>query len=70
MSLLSFLKLKLAIKERGVTFPTRLVESVQSQCTVPDGQSEQTVFVGRMDFVETKRLREAGLRGTTIMYSI
>jgi len=60
MSLLSFLKLKLAIKERGVTFPTRLVESVQSQCTVPDGQSEQTVFVGRMDFVGNEAFEGGG----------
>ncbi len=51
--------------ERGVT----LVVFGQSQCTVPVGQSEQTVLVGRRDFVE-KRLREAGHRGPTIMYSI
>ncbi len=38
--------------ERGVTFPTRLVVFGQSQCTVPVGQSEQTVLVGRRDFVE------------------
>ncbi len=60
MSLLSFLKLKLAIKERRVTFPTRLVESVQSQCTVPDGQSEQTVFVRRRDFVGNEVFERGG----------
>ncbi len=27
----------------------------QSQCTVPVGQSEQTVLVGRRDFVESDR---------------
>ncbi len=57
-------KLKLAIIERGVIFPTRLVVFGQSQCTVPVGQSEQTVLVGRRDFVE------AGHRGPKIMYSI
>ncbi len=41
----------------------------QSQCTVPVGQSEQTVLVGRRDFVENEA-REAGHRGPTIMYSI
>ncbi len=41
----------------------------QSQCTGSAGQSEQTVLIGRRDFVE-KRLREAGHRGPTIMYSI
>ncbi len=56
--------------ERGVTFLTRLVVFGQSQCTVPVGQSEQTALVGRRGFVETKRLREAGHRGPTIMYSI
>ncbi len=40
--------------ERGVTFPTRLVVFGQSQCTVPAGQSEQTVLVGRRDFVESE----------------
>jgi len=52
--------------ERGVTFSMRLVVFGQSQCTVSVGQSEQTVLVGRRD----KCLREAGHRGTTIMYSI
>ncbi len=42
--------------ERGVTFPTRLVVFGQSQCTVPVGQSEQTVLVGRRDFVENEAL--------------
>ncbi len=41
----------------------------QSQCTGSVGQSEQTVLVGRRGFVE-KHLREAGHRGTTIMYII
>ncbi len=57
-------KLKLAIIERAVIFPTQLVVFGQSQCNVPVGQSEQTVLVGRRDFVE------AGHRGPTIMYSI
>ncbi len=56
--------------ERGVTFPTRLMVFGQSQCTVPVGQSEQTALDGRRDFVENEGLREAGHRGTTIMYSI
>ncbi len=55
--------------ERGVTFPMWLVVFSQSQCTVPAGQSEQTVLVGRRGFVENG-LREAGHRGPTIMYSI
>ncbi len=38
--------------ERGVTFPMQLVVFGQSQCTVPVGQSEQTMLVGRRDFVE------------------
>ncbi len=46
-----FWKMKLAIMERGVTFPTQLVVFSQSQCTVPVGQSEQTVLVGRRVFV-------------------
>ncbi len=49
-----FRKLKLAIMERGVTFPTRLVVFGQSQCTVTVGKSEQTVPVGRRNFVENK----------------
>ncbi len=40
--------------ERGVTFPTWLVVFSQSQCTVPVGQSEQTVLVGSRDFVENE----------------
>ncbi len=47
-----------------------LVVFGQSQCTGSVGQSEQTVLVGRRDFIEMKRLREAGHRGPTIMYSI
>ncbi len=47
-----------------------LVVFGQSQCTVPVGQSEQTALVGMRYFVKTKRLREAGHRGPTIMYSI
>ncbi len=57
--------MKLAIMERGVTFPTRLVVLGQSQCTGSVGQSEQTALVGKEG-----RLREAGHRGPTIMYSI
>ncbi len=40
-----------------------LVVFGQSQCTVPVGQSEQTVLVGRRDFVENKAFE----RGFTIM---
>ncbi len=40
------------IMVRGVTFPTRLVVFGQSQCSGSVGQSEQTVLVGRRDFVE------------------
>ncbi len=54
--------------ERGVTFPTWLVVFGQSQCTGSASQSEQTALVGRRG--KTKRLREAGHRGPTIMYSI
>ncbi len=46
--------MKLAIMESGVTFLTRLLMFGQSQYTVPVGQSEQTAFVGRRDFVENK----------------
>ncbi len=46
-----------------------LVVFGQSQCTVPVGQSEQTVLVGRRDFVENDAF-ERGHRGPTIMYSI
>ncbi len=45
-----------------------LVVFGQSQCTGPVGQSEQTAFVGKRDFVENEA--EAGHRGPTIMYSI
>ncbi len=58
LSLLLYWKLKLAIMERGVTFPTRLVVFGQSQCTVPVGQSEQTVLVERGTLVKMKRLSE------------
>ncbi len=54
LSLHSFLKLKFVIMERGVTFLMQLVVFGQSQCTVPVGQSEQTVLVGRRDFVENE----------------
>ncbi len=46
--------------ERGVTFPTPLVVFSQSQCTVPVGQSEQTVLVGRRDFVENEAFERGG----------
>ncbi len=42
----------------------------QSQCTVPVGQSEQTVLVGRRDFAENEAFERGGHRGPTIMYSI
>ncbi len=32
----------------------------QSQCTVLAGQSEQTVLVGRKDFVENKAFERGG----------
>ncbi len=57
--------MKLALMERGVTFPTSACGVRPSQCTVPVGQSEQTALVGRRDFVETMHLREAGHRGPT-----
>ncbi len=47
--------------ERGVTFTTWLVVFGQSQCTVPVGQSEQTVLVGRRDFVENKAFERWGI---------
>ncbi len=53
--------------EKGVTFQHMHVVFGQSQCTVPVDQSEQSVLVGRRDFVETTRLREVGHRGPTIM---
>ncbi len=40
--------------ERGVTFPSQLAVFGQSQCTLPVGQSEQTVLVGRRGFVENE----------------
>ncbi len=46
--------------ERGVTFPTRIVVFGQSQCTVPVGQSEQTAFVARRDFVENEVFERGG----------
>ncbi len=52
--------MKLPIMERGVTFPSRLVVFGQSQCTVPVGQSEQTVLVGRRDFVENEAFERGG----------
>ncbi len=48
--------------ERG----TWLVVFSQSQCSGSVDQSEQTVLVGRRDFVEN----EAFGKGPTIMYSI
>ncbi len=53
-------KLKLAIMERGVTFPMRLVVFGQSQCTGSVGQSEQTALVGRRDFVENEAFERGG----------
>ncbi len=46
--------------ERGVTFPTRLVVISQSQCTGSVGQSEQTVLVGRREFVENEAFEKGG----------
>ncbi len=46
--------------ERGITFPTRLVVFGLSQCTVIAGQSEQTVLVGRRDFVENNAFQRCG----------
>ncbi len=46
--------------ERGVTFLTRLVVFGQSQCTVPVGQSEQTVLVRRRGFVENEVFERGG----------
>ncbi len=46
--------------ERGVTFPMWLVVFGQSQCTVPVGQSEQTVLVGRRGFVENEAFERGG----------
>ncbi len=48
------------IMERGVTFPAQLVMFDQSKCTVSTGQSEQTVRVGRRDFVENKVFERGG----------
>ncbi len=45
---------------RGVTFPMLLVVFGQSQCTVSAGQSEQTVLVGRRDFVENEAFERDG----------
>ncbi len=45
---------------KGRLFPTRLVVFGQSQCTVPVGQSEQTVLVGRRDFVENEAFERGG----------
>ncbi len=50
----------LAIMERGVTFPTRLVVLGQSQCSGSVGQSEQTVLVGKRDFVENETFERGG----------
>ncbi len=41
-------------------FPMRLVVFGQSQCTVPVGQSEQTVLVGRRDLVENEAFERGG----------
>jgi len=46
--------------ERGITFPTQLVVFGQLQCTVPVGQLEQTVLVGRRDFVEYEAFEKGG----------
>ncbi len=52
--------------ERGVTFLTRLVVFGQSQCTVPAGQSEQTVLVGS-SFVENEAF-ERGVATINVQY--
>ncbi len=52
--------MKLAITDRGVTFPTWLVVFGQSQCTVPVGQSEQTVLVGRRNFAFDEAFERGG----------
>ncbi len=54
------LKAEAPIMERGVISPTRLVVFGQSQCTVPAGQSEQTVLGERRDFVENKEFERGG----------
>ncbi len=41
-----------------------LVVLGQSQFTVPVGQSEQTVFVGRRDFVENEAFERGGAKRT------
>ncbi len=51
---------KLAIMERSVKFSTSLVVFGQSQCSVSVGQSEQTVLVGRRDFVENEAFERGG----------
>ncbi len=38
---------------------------VFGKCTVPVGQSEQTVLVGRKDFVESEAFERDGHRGPT-----
>ncbi len=48
------------IMERGVQSPTRIVVFGQSQCSVSVGQSEQTVLVGRRDFVENEAFEGGG----------
>ncbi len=45
---------------KGRTFPTWLVMFGQSQCTGSVGQSEQTVLVGKRDFVENKAFERGG----------
>ncbi len=48
--------------ERGVTFPTRLVANHNALCHLANQQSitEQTVRVGRRDFVENKAFERGG----------
>ncbi len=46
--------------ERGVAFRTQLVVLGQSQCTMPVGQSEQTVLDRRRDFVESDAFERGG----------
>ncbi len=46
--------------ERGVTFSTELLVFGQSECTVSVSQSEQTVLVGRWDFVENEAFERGG----------
>ncbi len=52
--------------EDAIHFRRGLWCSVQSQCTVPVGQSEQTVLVGKRTFLENEAF-ERGLQRTYII---